>query len=144
MDMEIKDIYREIVNEHNLHPTHKGEMENPTKVMAGVNPSCGDKITLQFKINEDGIIEDAMYTGSGCAVSQASCDMMIDLIIGKKTEEAERLADIFTRMIKGEATEEELEELEESEALEDIAHMPARVKCAVLGWHTMEKLVKGD
>ena len=142
--MEIKDIYREIVNEHNLHPTHKGEMENPTKVMAGVNPSCGDKITLQFKINEDGIIEDAMYTGSGCAVSQASCDMMIDLIIGKKTEEAERLADIFTRMIKGEATEEELEELEESEALEDIAHMPARVKCAVLGWHTMEKLVKGD
>ncbi|MCR5264174.1 MAG: SUF system NifU family Fe-S cluster assembly protein [Clostridiales bacterium] len=137
-------MYREIVNEHNLHPTHKGEMENPTKVMAGVNPSCGDKITLQFKINEDGIIEDAMYTGSGCAVSQASCDMMIDLIIGKKTEEAERLADIFTRMIKGEATEEELEELEESEALEDIAHMPARVKCAVLGWHTMEKLVKGD
>ncbi len=144
MDMEIKDIYREIVNEHNLHPSHRGEMENPTKVMAGVNPSCGDKLTLQFRINDDGIIEDAMYTGSGCAVSQASCDMMLDLVIGKTTGEAERLANIFTRMIKGEASPEELEELEESEALEDIAHMPARVKCAVLGWHTMEKLVDGD
>ena len=144
MDMEIKDIYREIVNEHNLHPSHRGEMENPTKVMAGVNPSCGDKLTLQFRINDDGVIEDAMFTGSGCAVSQASCDMMLDLVIGRKTEEAERLADIFTRMIKGEASPEELEELEEAEALEDIAHMPARVKCAVLGWHTMEKLVREE
>lgn len=142
--METKDIYREIVNEHNLHPSHKGEMDSPTDIMAGVNPSCGDKLTLQFRINGDGIIEDAMYTGSGCAVSQASCDMMLDLVIGKTKEEAEHLADVFTRMIKGEASDEEVEELEESEALKDIAHMPARVKCAVLGWHTMEKLVKEE
>ncbi len=142
--METKDIYREIVNEHNLHPSHKGEMDSPTDIMAGVNPSCGDKLTLQFRINGEGIIEDAMYTGSGCAVSQASCDMMLDLVIGKTKEEAEHLADVFTRMIKGEASDEEVEELEESEALKDIAHMPARVKCAVLGWHTMEKLVKEE
>lgn len=142
--MEIKDIYREIVNEHNLHPAHRGEIDCPSCTMAGVNPSCGDKLTLQMKISDDGIIEDASFTGSGCAVSQASCDMMLDLIIGKSKAEAEHLADVFNRMIKGEASQEELEELEESESLEDIAHMPARVKCAVLGWHTLERMLASD
>ena len=68
-------------------------------------------------------------------------DIMLDLIIGKPVEEAKRLSEIFLRMIKGKITEEEKEELEEAGILEDIAHMPARVKCAVLGWHTMEELL---
>lgn len=69
---------------------------------------------------------------------------MLDLIIGQKVEDAEKLADNFLKMIKGTATEEEIESLEEASALEDIAHMPARVKCAVLGWHTMEEMLKCD
>ncbi|MCC8067917.1 MAG: SUF system NifU family Fe-S cluster assembly protein, partial [Clostridiales bacterium] len=73
----------------------------------------------------------------------ASADMMLDLIIGKSTKEAKRLSELFMRMIRGETTEEELEELEEAGALRDIAHMPARVKCAVLGWRTMDELLKG-
>ena len=67
--------------------------------------------------------------------------MMLDLIIGRSKEEALRLADIFLRMIKGSVSEEELEELEEAAALEDVSHMPARVKCAVLGWHTLENIL---
>ncbi|NLB15328.1 MAG: SUF system NifU family Fe-S cluster assembly protein [Clostridiales bacterium] len=140
--METKDIYREIINEHNLHPSHHGEISNPTYEMDGVNPSCGDKIKLQFKVDDSGIIEDAVFSGSGCAVSQASCDIMLDLVIGKSREESERITEAFMRMIKGEASDEELEILEEAEALADIAHMPARVKCAVLGWRTMEKIFK--
>ncbi|MBQ3790136.1 MAG: SUF system NifU family Fe-S cluster assembly protein [Lachnospiraceae bacterium] len=136
--MEIKQLYREIVNEHNLHPNHKGTMTDPTLVLRGVNPSCGDDINLQMKI-EDGVITDAMFDGSGCAISQASVDMMIDDIIGKSRDEALDLAGRFMGMIRGTGTEEDLEALDEAAALQDVAHMPARVKCAVLGWHTMEE-----
>ena len=136
--MEIKQLYREIVNEHNLHPNHKGTMTDPTLVLRGVNPSCGDDINLQMKI-EDGVITDALFVGSGCAISQASVDMMIDDIIGKSRDEALDLAGRFMGMIRGTGTEEDLEALDEAAALQDVAHMPARVKCAVLGWHTMEE-----
>lgn len=139
--MELKQLYREIVNEHNLHPAHKHELENPTMVLQGVNPSCGDDIYLQLKV-EDGVITDAAFNGSGCAISQASTDMMIDLIIGQTEEEALRAAENFMKMIKGTATEEELEELDESAALQDISHMPARVKCASLGWRTMRQMLE--
>ena len=140
--MELKQFYREIVNEHNLHPMHKGVMENPDLVLRGVNPSCGDDITLQLKL-KDGVIENGMYDGSGCAISQASVDMMIDQIIGKDKAEALKLAATFMGMIKGEITDEEtLEILDEAAALQDVSHMPARVKCAVLGWHTMQEMLE--
>ena len=140
--MELKQLYREIVNEHNLHPVHKKAIENPDLVLRGVNPSCGDDITLSLKI-KDGVIEDGGYEGSGCAISQASVDMMVDQIIGKKTEEAGKLAETFMGMIKGEVTDEEsIESLDEAAALQDVAHMPARVKCAVLGWRTMKEMIE--
>ena len=138
--MDIKALYRDIVNEHNLHPSHKRDLASPTIVLQGVNPSCGDDINLQLEV-KDGIIIDAAFNGSGCAVSQASADMMIDLIIGKSKEEALRLSESFMKMIRGTAAEEEKEELEEAASLEDVAHMPARVKCAVLGWRTMKECI---
>ncbi len=142
--MELKSLYREILNEHNINPTHKAEMENPSVTLQGVNPSCGDNITLFLK-TEGGKITQGSFTGSGCAISQASVDMMLDLIIGQDEKEALRLADNFMAMIKGEASEEQIEELDEAGALQDISHMPARVKCAVLGWRTMsEMLQKGE
>ncbi len=135
-------FYREIINDHNLRPAHKHTLENANMELRGVNPSCGDDITLRLQV-ENGIITDGAYTGDGCAISQASADMMLDLIIGKSEEEARRLADIFLRMIKGQVQQDEIEELEEAGALIDISHMPARVKCAVLGWHTMTNLLDG-
>jgi nitrogen fixation NifU-like protein len=89
----------------------------------------------------DGVVVDGAFQGSGCAISQASADMMLDLVIGKSEKEALRLADIFLRMIKGTASEEEIDELEEAGVLQDVSHMPARVKCAVLGWHTLEQML---
>lgn len=139
--MDTKELYREILNEHNINPTHKINMENPTFCLEGVNPSCGDQITLQLKVNDDGKISDASFIGSGCAISQASTDMMADLIIGKTKEEALKLADIFDKMIKGTVSEEELEQLDEASALRDISHMPARVKCAMLSWRTMKQML---
>jgi nitrogen fixation NifU-like protein len=110
-------------------------------VLNGINPSCGDDINLQLVV-KDGVIEDAAFNGSGCAVSQASADMMCDDIIGKTEDEALSLAASFMDMIRGTATEEQKESLDEAASLEDISHMPARVKCAQLGWRTMKEMVE--
>ena len=142
--MEIKDLYREIVNEHNLYPAHKGEMEKPDLILEGVNPSCGDDIYLQLKLDENGVVTEGLFNGSGCAISQASADMMLDLIIGKDKEEALKLAEGFMSMVRSTATPEQIEALDEAAALESIAHMPARVKCATLGWKTLQKMLNGE
>ena len=136
-------FYNEILTDHNLHPGHKHDLPDANLVLEGVNPSCGDDIWLKLKV-EDGRITDGAFVGDGCAFSQASADMMLDLIIGKSEEEAMKLAEIFLRMIKGEVTDEEMDQLEEASVLKDISHMPARVKCAVLGWHTMEEMLKTE
>ncbi|WP_287386401.1 Fe-S cluster assembly sulfur transfer protein SufU [Lachnospira sp.] len=134
-----RSFYNEILTEHNINPFHKHEIEGANLELRGVNPSCGDEITLKLKVENDKIV-DAGYVGDGCAISQASADMMIDLVLGKTKEEALNYANIFLKMIKGEASLEEIESLEEAGALQDISHMPARVKCAVLSWHTLEEL----
>ena len=140
--MDFKTFYNEVVTDHNMHPLHKHAIENPDIEMEGVNPSCGDEITVQLKV-QDGRITDGGFIGDGCAISQASADIMIDMVIGAKVEDAQHLANNFIKMIKGEATPEEIEELGEAGALSDISHMPARVKCAVLGWHTVDEMIKG-
>ena len=139
--MELKDLYREIVNDHNINPLHKFEMEDPDLVLRGVNPSCGDDISLMLRIKDD-VITDASYTGCGCAISQASVDMMIDNVIGLTRDEAPLRIEIFLGMIEGTITDEKkLEELDEAMYLSAISHMPARVKCAVLGWRTLKKIL---
>ena len=121
-----RSFYNEILTDHNLHPMHKHALPDANMQLEGVNPSCGDDIILNLKV-EDGKIVDGSFTGDGCAISQASADIMLDLIIGREVEEAERLKESFLHMIKGEATDEEMELLEEAGARADISHMPARV-----------------
>ena len=138
------DLYTEVIGEHSRSPENKGELAAATVRERGHNPSCGDEITLELQI-ENGIIKDAAFTGVGCAISQASTDIMIDLMRGKTVEEAQRLAQHFTSMIKREVTDDAaLEELDEAIALKNISNMPARVKCAVLAWHTLEDVLKKD
>ena len=139
--MANRTFYNEILTDHNMRPMHNHDLPDANMVLEGVNPSCGDDIFLKLKVENDEIV-DGSFVGSGCAISQASADIMLELIIGKKKEEALHLADLFLQMIKGTIKEEDLEELEEAIALQDISHMPARVKCAVLGWHTMEEMLK--
>lgn len=137
----VGNIYTAALMQHNSHPDYKYEMEGCTCSHEGVNPSCGDELTLQLRI-EDGVIEEASFVGSGCAVSQASADMMADLITGETVKEAKRLVGLFLGMIKGEAlSEEDKEDLDEAAELESISRMPARVKCAELAWRTLEKLL---
>lgn len=132
-------LYTDLILEHNQDKRNKHELAEFTNSEHGHNPSCGDDLTLQIDV-KDGVIKDAAYTGSGCAISQASASMMIDLIKGKTVEEALHYVDLFLGMIKKEVTDDaELEELEDAMALKNISNMPARVKCAVLAWHTLKE-----
>lgn len=139
--MDLNSIYTELIMEHNRNHNNKREMPDANVSERGHNPSCGDDISLHLKLDGD-IIKDITYTGSGCAISQASTSIMIDLIKGLKVEEALKLVDTFIGMIKKEVTDEgELEKLEDAIVFQNISNMPARVKCAVLAWHTLKSIV---
>ena len=138
--MENRNFYNEILTEHNVHPEFKHDLSDADIVLEGVNPSCGDDIWLKLRTDGDTIVDGA-FIGDGCAISQASADIMLGMVIGRKKDEALQLGQTFMRMIQGEASEEEIESLEEASALRDIAHMPARVKCAVLGWRTLKEAI---
>ena len=136
--MADRTFYNEILTEHNIRPEFKHDLPDADIVLEGVNPSCGDDIWLKLKLDGDTICDGA-FVGDGCAISQASADIMLGMVIGKKKEGAIQMGEIFMKMIRGEATDEEIDSLEEASALRDIAHMPARVKCAVLGWRTLKE-----
>jgi nitrogen fixation NifU-like protein len=139
--MDINSIYTELIMEHNRSGHNKKALVDPDIRERGHNPSCGDDITLELKLDRN-IIKDASFTGVGCAISQASTSMMIDLIKGLTTEKALNLVEIFIAMIKKEITDEnQLEKLEDAIVLQNISNMPARVKCAVLAWHTLKEAI---
>ena len=139
--MNLNDIYTEMILEYSKNTYNKKHLDNPDTVELGHNPSCGDEITLELKFDGD-IIKDASFTGHGCAISQASTSIMIDQIKGKTKEEALKLVNLFLDMIKGNIQDEDqLEELEDAIAFKNISNMPARVKCAVLSWHTLKESI---
>lgn len=142
--MATTDLYNAEFMDHVSHPDYKYELEDADCTHEGVNPSCGDELTFFVRFAEDGTIGEAAFTGHGCAISQASADIMSDLMIGKTPERARELCALFMRMVRGEETDEErLEELEDGVLLRDIAHMPARVKCAELAWRTLDEMLAG-
>lgn len=139
---ELNSIYTDVIMEHSTATYNKHKLDNATGDEHGHNPSCGDDITLQLIMDGD-VIKDLAFTGHGCAISQASTSIMIDLLKGKTKDEALKLINIFLKMVKREVvSQEELDSIEEAQALQNISNMPARVKCAELAWYTMEKLLE--
>lgn len=142
--MNLSDIYSELILEHSKNTLNHRDLDKADVIENGHNPSCGDEIALQLKFNGDKI-EDAAFTGHGCAISQASTSMMIDDIKGKSKEEALQLANIFIDMITKKITDDDkLEVLGDAIVLKNISNMPARVKCAVLAWHTLKTSLESE
>lgn len=138
---DLSNVYNELIMEHSMNSYNKKKLENADYCEVGHNPNCGDEITLELKLNGD-IIEDMAFSGHGCAISQASTSIMIDVLKGKTIKEAKEIIKTFIDMIKRETkSEEELEKLEEAIAFRNVANMPARVKCALLAWHTVEDIL---
>lgn len=139
---DLTDVYNELIMEHSMNSYNKKKLPNADFSEIGHNPNCGDEITLELKLNGN-VIEDMAFSGHGCAISQASTSVMIDTLKGKTVEEAKRIIETFIGMIKREITdEEELEKLEDAIAFRNVSNMPARVKCALLAWHTMEEILQ--
>ncbi len=138
---DLTDVYNDLIMEHSMNSYNKKKLEGADYSEIGHNPNCGDEITLELKLNENKI-EDMAFTGHGCAISQASTSIMIDTLRGKTIEEAKEIIKIFIEMIKRETTDEEqLKKLEDAIAFKNVSNMPARVKCALLAWHTIEDML---
>ncbi len=141
---DLSDVYNELIMEHSMNSYNKKKLENADYSTIGHNPNCGDEITLELKLNGD-IIEDMAFTGHGCAISQASTSIMIDTLKGKSVAEAKEIIKTFIEMIKRETTnEEELKKLEDAICFKNVSNMPARVKCALLAWHTIEDILNKE
>lgn len=140
----LDDIYNELIMEHSMNSYNKKKLNNADFCEIGHNPNCGDEISLELKLNGD-IIEDMAFSGHGCAISQASTSIMIDTLRGKNIKEAKEIIETFIKMIKREIKDEDtLEKLEDAIAFRNISNMPARVKCALLAWHTIEDILNKD
>ena len=138
---DLTDVYNELIMEHSMNSYNKKNLTDADFRELGHNPNCGDEITLELKLNGN-IIEDMAFTGHGCAISQASTSIMIDTLKGKTVDEARDIIKTFIEMIKRETkSEEELQKLEDAIAFRNVSNMPARVKCALLAWHTLENML---
>lgn len=139
---DLSDVYNDLIMEHSMNSYNKKKLEDADYCELGHNPNCGDEISIEVKMDGDRI-KDMAFTGHGCAISQASTSIMIDTLRGKTVEEAEEIIKTFIEMIKRETNDEkELEKLEDAIAFKNISNMPARVKCALLAWHTMEDMLE--
>ncbi|MBR0350604.1 MAG: SUF system NifU family Fe-S cluster assembly protein [Clostridia bacterium] len=138
---DLTDVYNELIMEHSMNSYNKKKLIGADFCEIGHNPNCGDEISLEVKMNGN-IIEDMAFSGHGCAISQASTSIMIDTLKGKTIDEAKEIIKTFIEMIKREITdEEELKKLEDAIAFKNVSNMPARVKCALLAWHTIETIL---
>ena len=138
---DLSNMYNDLIMEHSMNSYNKKKLKNSDFCELGHNPNCGDQINIEIKFNGN-IIEDIAFTGHGCAISQASTSIMIDTLKGKTIDEAKDIINIFMKMIKREYVDNEtLKKLGDAIVFKNISNMPARVKCALLSWHTMEDIL---
>ncbi|KTC81669.1 Fe-S cluster assembly sulfur transfer protein SufU [Legionella brunensis] len=135
MTMELRELYQEIIIDHNRNPRNHYVMEEASTQAQGFNPLCGDKLTVYLKLKGNVVI-DVSFVGSGCAISQASASLMTEALIGKTMAEAHELFERFHTMIT--SNEEQVVSLDKLAVLAGVKAYPARVKCATLAWHTLE------
>ena len=139
--MEINDLYRDVILDHNRHPRNFGPLEPATASVEGFNPMCGDRLTLRLRISDDAI-SDIRFEGQGCAISTASASLMTEAVKGKSRAEAMRLFERVHRLLTDDAAVGE--ELGKLAALSGVREYPARVKCASLCWHTLSSALQAS
>jgi len=140
---EMIEIYKQVIIENTKEKEHKKEIEGISK--EGVNPSCGDELKIYVKMDAtNSIIDEISFTGRGCAISEASANIMAEILKGKTKEDAKKIITTFFDMIKLNETDDEklMEILGDAYAFKNISYMPSRVKCAFLSWKTLEKILE--
>ena len=145
MMLDPKDLYQEVIIDHNRHPRNFGKLHDADRIAEGYNPLCGDRLNLYVKL-DDGHIADLHFDGSGCAISVASASLMTDALKGKTFAEAERQFNNFHHLVTDERAPEpeQVTQLGKLAALLGVREFPARVKCATLCWHTLRSALEGS
>ncbi len=142
-DHALRELYQEVILDHSRHPRHYGVLEGANHKAEGYNPLCGDKVTVYLTLDADNRVADIKFEGKGCAISQASASMMVDMLKGRSHAEAERLMTGFLHLVKGEdASDLPDDDRERLEVMGGISEFPMRVKCATLAWHTFKNAVE--
>lgn len=138
---DLQELYQEVVMDHNRSPRNFRKLDNANRSAEGFNPLCGDQITLYLEVDDDDKIKDIGFQAGGCAISKASASMMTDVVKGVSVKEAEHIFNNFRQMITQEDYDAEI--LGDAEILSGVSQYPARIKCAVLSWHTLKSALDG-
>ncbi len=139
--LDLKELYQEVILDHNKNPRNFGSMDNPSCEAKGHNPLCGDRLKLYLKINED-VIEDVRFEGQGCAISQASASLMTETLKGLRIDEAKALFDKVHLLLTDDGFDINTLPFLKLQVLGGVRAYPARVKCASLAWHTLIAALK--
>ncbi|HWA68738.1 MAG TPA: SUF system NifU family Fe-S cluster assembly protein [Rhizomicrobium sp.] len=143
MDDALRELYQDVILDHSRHPRHYGTLDDASHKAEGYNPLCGDKVTVTLRLDADGRVADIAFEGKGCAISQASASMMVEMLKGRSRAEAEKLMTGFLHLVKGEdARDLSEDDRERLEVMGGISEFPMRVKCATLAWHTYKNAVE--
>lgn len=137
--IDLDTLYRQVIMDHYKHPRNRGTFDDESLTVEMNNPTCGDRIFLQFKLDGD-VVEDLKFTGEGCSISLASASMMTQAVKGKTIKEALDLSELFSKMMLGEEVDFEEFGLDDIEALQGVSNFPPRIRCATLAWKAMEKV----
>lgn len=140
---DLRDLYQEVIFDHNRNPRNFRIIDPADRTVEGFNPLCGDRLTLYLKLDQDKII-DASFQGSGCAISTASVSLMTEVIKDKTTQEAEDLFTTFHTLLTNKDSDLRMEALGKLAVLSGVRDYPARVKCATLAWHTLDAALKNE
>ena len=140
---DLRELYQQVILDHNRNPRNFKELPNPTRKVEGYNPLCGDHYTVFLQLDGD-TIREVTFTGNGCAISKASASVMSSTVKGKSLTEADKLFDTFHKLVTGENAGLSEAELGRLAAFSGVSEFPARVKCASLPWHTLRTALQGE
>ena len=139
---DLRELYQDVILDHNKSPCNFRKLDGANRVAEGLNPLCGDRVTVYLHM-EDDVIQDIGFQGSGCAISKAAASVMTGIVKGKRKAEAQALSESFRRLVTGRGSAgADCSELEEFDAFRGVCEFPARVKCATLAWHTLREALE--
>ncbi len=141
MSSELRDLYQDVILDHSRNPRNFRVLEGATRKVEGYNPLCGDRLTLYMDIEND-VVKQVSFQGQGCAISTASASVMTEILRGKSRQEVERLFEQFHDLVTGKHAGS-VEDLGKLAVFAGVSEFPARVKCAVLAWHTAKAALEG-
>jgi nitrogen fixation NifU-like protein len=143
MNSDLRDLYQEVILDHNRHPRNRGKVAEANREAEGHNPLCGDQVKVTLT-TEDGLVADIAFEGQGCAISTASASLMTEAVKGKSVDEAERIFRHFQQMVTETGEASDHSELGDLEVFQGVREYPVRIKCATLPWHTLHAALVGE